>query len=244
MGEDPTENSPAWASRERIGIKQGNPHLVQSTMRTNLRVLIALALVSAAVAGGCSDTLGNRPTGATEDVAVLPEGAVEELFAELELVASSVSIPVDWEVEASNPDSVILNAAPGGIGYKASSDLSSSGTWMLITATPTALLEGADSAEDLFWLFTERHLAGRSEGLVQKPVAISTSGLDGYSYELSGGKGAKTGQELGGFFAILFGDKYTYQVIIQFYIPDRNEMKVLFQETLSGLTLRSDDDYS
>jgi hypothetical protein len=143
----------------------------------------------------------------------------------------------------SNRAQAAVPTPAGGIGYRASSDLSSSGTWILITATPTAMLAGEDSPEDHFWQFTERLPSG-SEALVQEPVAINTSGLNGYSYELSGGKGEKTGRELGGFFAILFGDKYTYQVIIQFYIPDRKEMKALFQEALSCLTLLSDDDYS
>lgn len=207
--------------------------------------LVAVAIVVVMVgAFTAMNEFGVFEPSAADNTVVSTDEEYEELVVELDMATSSVSIPAGWEAEFSFPDSVILNAAPGGIGYKASSDLSSSGTWMLITATPTAMLDGDDSPEDRFWQFTERHLASGSEALVQEPVAIDVSGLDGYSYELSGGKGAKTGQELGGFFAILFGNKYTYQVIIQFYIPDRNEMKVLFQETLSGLTLLSDDDYS
>jgi hypothetical protein len=207
-------------------------------------LLVAIAIVVVMVGSFTAmNEFGVFEPSAVDNTAVSTDEEYEELVAELDTATSSVPIPEGWEVEFAFPDSVILNAAPGGIGYKASSDLSSSGTWILITATPTAMLAGEDSPEDHFLQFTERLPSG-SEALVQEPVAINTSGLNGYSYELSGGKGEKTGREVGGFFAILFGDKYTYQVIIQFYIPDRKEMKVLFQEALSGLTLLSDDDYS
>jgi hypothetical protein len=208
-------------------------------------LLAAIAIVVVMVgAFTAMNVFGVFEPSAVDNTAVSTDEEYEELVAELDTATSSVPIPEGWEVEFAFPDSVILNAAPGGIGYRASSDLSSSGTWILITATPTAMLAGEDSPEDRFWQFAERHLPSGSEALVQEPVAINTSGLDGFSYELSGGKGEKTGRELGGFFAILFGDEYTYQVIIQFYIPDRKEMKALFQEALSGLTLLSDDDYS
>jgi hypothetical protein len=207
-------------------------------------VVVAVAIVVAMVGALMAiNELGVFEPSAAENAAVLADETYEELVSELELTASSVSIPADWEVEFAFPDSVMVNAAPGGIGYQASSDLSSSGTWMLISVTPFTALDGGHSPDERFWQFTERHIAGGSESFVQEPVAITVSGLDGYSYEMAGGKGAKTGRELGGFFAILFGDEYTYQVIIQFYVPDRSDMKVLFRDTLAGLALTSDDDY-
>jgi hypothetical protein len=208
-------------------------------------VLVAVVIVVLLVGSiTAMNEFGAFEPSAAENAAVLTDEAYEELVSELELTVSSVPTPTGWEAKLLSPDSVVLNAAPGGVGYKASSDLSSSGTWLLISVTPSTVWNGGESAEDRFWQFLERHIGSGSEGFVQEPVAVTVSGIDGYRYEMSGGKGAKTGRELGGFFAILFGDEYTYQVIIQFYVPDRSDMKVLFRDTLAGLSLTSDDDYT
>jgi hypothetical protein len=184
---------------------------------------------------------GGTTNSASGNATVIADEAYEALESELELTAASVSIPADWEAEFTVPDSWIRTAVPGSIGVKASPDLSSSGTWMLLLVAPNAMSEGGDSPEERFWSHIEMFDANETWTFDQEPVAISMSGLDGYSYEISGGKGPKTGRDLGGFLAIFYGSEYTYQIIIQFYIPDRNDMSALFQDTLTGLTFTSND---
>jgi hypothetical protein len=197
---------------------------VQWRMSTNRRVLLVMLLLVAAIAGGCSD----------DAEATTP---VDRLVSELDVAVSSVSTPAGWEVEILDQ-----TADTGGFAYRASSDLSSSGTWMLISVTPFRVSEEGESPEDSFWHFVERVAAEGSAQFAQEPIATSASGLNGYSYELSGFAGEKTGQELGGYLAVFFGPEYTYEVFIQFELADRDDMSVLFRDTLAGLTLTSHDE--
>jgi hypothetical protein len=158
----------------------------------------------------------------------------EDLLSELDRVVSMVSTPAGWEVK-------MIDNRNGGLAYRVSSDLSR-GTWMLISVAPFAMSEEGESPEDSFWRFVERVAAEGSAEFVQEPIATSASGLNGYWYELSGFAGETTGQELGGYLAIFFGPEYTYEVFVQFELSDQDDMLVLFQDTLAGLTLTSNDE--
>jgi hypothetical protein len=161
-----------------------------------------------------------------------PTQAHAELASALDLAVSSVATPIEWEVEE-----VPIDSYAGGIGYRSSPDLSSSGTWMIVSVSPAVFSEDGSSPEDRFWRFVEGIEAQGQLEIVGEPTATSSSGLHGFEYELSGGVGDRTGQELGGYLAIFFGPEYTYEVIAQFELPDRDSMGVHFRNTLAHLTL-------
>ena len=59
---------------------------------------------------------------------------------------------------------------------------------------------------------------------------------------MSGLVGERTGQELGAYIAIFFGPEYTYEVMVRFELPDRDDMSVLYRDTVTHLTLVDGDD--
>jgi hypothetical protein len=82
-------------------------------------VVVAVAIVVAMVGALMAiNELGVFEPSAAENAAVLADETYEELVSELELTASSVSIPADWEVEFAFQDSVMVNAAPGVSGTR------------------------------------------------------------------------------------------------------------------------------
>jgi hypothetical protein len=89
----------------------------------------ALALFSGAMAllvlAACSSD-ANSPGDPTQ--------AHAELASALDLAVSSVATPTGWEVEE-----VAIDSYAGGIGYRSSPDLSSSGTWMIVPVGSSTL---------------------------------------------------------------------------------------------------------
>lgn len=161
----------------------------------------------------------------------------EGLLSELDRAVSMVSIPAEWEVGA-----VGTSIYSDRVGYRASPDLLSSGTWILITVSPAAGSDGGDSSEDEFWQAIANPEQTTGGQLVDEPLTTTLSGVEGYLYEVSGITGEKTGQELGGYVAIFFGPGYTYEVMVQFELPDRDDMGVLYRDTVARLTLVEGDD--
>jgi len=161
----------------------------------------------------------------------------EDLLSALDRAVSMVSIPAEWEVQA-----VGMSIYSPRVGYKASPDLSSSGTWIQIGVTSAAGSDEGDSSEDAFW----RDISGLRQTtggqLADEPLETTLSGIDGYLYEVSGLVGERTGQELGAYIAIFFGPEYTYEVMVQFELPDRDDMSVLYRNTVTHLTLVDGDD--
>lgn len=196
-----------------------------SEHKTGVGILIS---VLALVASACSPL----PSSAEAN------GSDSDLASALDRAVSSVSIPTGWETEV-----VPIDSYADGIGYRSSDDFSSSGTWMLISLSPAVMSEDGSSPEDRFWGFIENTETEGQLGFVHEPTATEASGVNGYRYELSGGIGDKTGQPLGGHLAIFFGSEYTYEVLIQFEIPDRDDMRALFNETLKRLTLADSEEF-
>jgi hypothetical protein len=153
----------------------------------------------------------------------------DELVATLERTVSSVSVPSEWEVQ-------FLGASPDSpsVGFMASPDLSSSGTWIVIVVAPN---EG-EYSEDGYWQALDASLDHENgETLVDEPRSTSLSGVNGYLFELSSLRGAKTGQELGAYVAVFFGPEYTYQVMVQFEVSDRDDMSALYRNIVTHLSL-------
>lgn len=171
------------------------------------------------------------------DESIEADAQHEDLSSALDRAASTVSILAEWEVVA-----VGTSIYSDRVGYRASPDLSSGGTWILIAVGPAAGSDEGESAEDEFWETIATIEEEASRELVDEPLPITVSGLEGYLFEVSGLVGEKTGQELGMYVAILFGPEYTYEVVVQFELSDRDDMSVLFHDTLAGLTLTSDDE--
>jgi len=184
-----------------------------------------VGLVVTVLMAGCAFVQGEDPDASQRR---------EELASALDVAVSSVLVPEGWESE-------IVPVVGGGVGYRFSPDLSSSGTWMLVSVVPQKVSEEGESPDDRFWRFIDQVVEGPMQ-FVDEPVATSASGLPGYRYELSGGVGERTGQPLGGFLAIFFGPGYNYEVWVQFELSDRDDMGVLFDDTLSGLTLAPYED--
>ncbi|MFC2153625.1 hypothetical protein ACFLQ7_03220 [Actinomycetota bacterium] len=149
----------------------------------------------------------------------------EDLALELDRAVEWVPVPPEWEVDylrrySSNPS----------VGYTLSPDLSSSGTRMHIWV--------ANLPEDAFWKELEATVAAEPGAtLVEDPVPTSLSGVPGHLFEISGLVGNKTGQELGAYWAVFFGPEYTYVVVMQYEMPDRDDMSVLWRETLTQLSI-------
>ena len=149
----------------------------------------------------------------------------EDLALELDRAVEWVPVPPEWEVDylrrySSNPS----------VGYTLSPDLSSSGTRMHIWV--------ADLPEDAFWRELEATISAKSgAALVEAPVPTSLSGVPGHLFEVSGLVGNKTGQELGAYWAVFFGPEYTYVVVTQYELPDRDDMSLVWRETLTQLSI-------
>lgn len=152
----------------------------------------------------------------------------EDLTSALESAVSSVTIPTDWETESLGTSQ--------SVGLRASPDLSSSGTWMLFTVTTIDTSEEADSPDDRISR-TVANLNAEGFQLVDDSRTTPVSGLSGYEYEVSGITGDRTGQDLGAHIAIFFGPEYTYELTVQFEQSDRDEMSILYRETLVLLNL-------
>lgn len=159
----------------------------------------------------------------------------DEQVSVLDRAVSEVSIPAEWEVSPSN-----WSSFAGSVGYRASPDLSSSGTWLNLAVAPAAASGEGESSEDAFWQMIATLEGDTGGALVDDPLPATVSGLDGYLYEVSGLLGEKTGQELGAYAAVFFGPAYTYEVMLQFEIADRDEMSVLYRDTVVNLTLVED----
>ncbi len=192
------------------------------TTSTWLRVVLGLAAVSTVVLFVSALAIGEDPDAAQARV---------DLISELDMTVSPLSIPGNWEIEGAGAAGFL-----GGIAYRASPDLSSSGTWMIVSVTQVDASEGASTSEELFWQAIDRVVAEGSGRTVHEPIEASASGLPGYLFEVSGLTGYKTGQELGAYVAVFFGAEYTYEVIIQFELSDRDDMSVLYRGTLADLS--------
>jgi hypothetical protein len=169
-------------------------------------------------------------TGPSQDSIAATE-RYERLESTLDRTVSSVPVPAEWEVESWGGYGGYSNAP--SMGYTLSPDLSSSGTRMVIWVS--------DGSEDAFW--EELDVAIEREAgaaLVEDPLPTSLSGVPGHLFEVSGLVGPKTGQELGAYWAVFFGPEYTYGVMVQFELPDREDMRLLYRNTLTQLTLIED----
>jgi len=151
-----------------------------------------------------------------------------DLVSALDRAVSEVTIPAEWDVEFQGSSSY----SPS-VGYMASSDLASSGTWMLVLV---ARRDG-EFSRDRFWDSLEQIERERDGAVISEPLPTSLSGVPGYLFEVSGLTGAKTGQELGAYVATFFGPQYTYQVMVQFEMRDRDDMNLLYRNTLIHLTV-------
>jgi hypothetical protein len=175
-----------------------------STKSTVVKVLIvvggfivALGIIAAFNDGSADDTASDAESASVTS----PKN---QLVSALDAAMSSVAIPAEWEIEILDQ-----TADTGGFAYSASSDLSSSGTWILISVAPFA-----GHHEEDFWRFVESFAGEGPTEFAQEPTATSGSGLDGYRYELSGFTCNKTGQQLGGYLAVFFGSEHTYEVFL------------------------------
>lgn len=149
----------------------------------------------------------------------------EDLNSELDRAVESVPVPPGWEVDYLGG----YSSYPS-VGYTLSPDLSSSGTRMHIWV--------ADLPEDVFWKELEATVAAEpGAALVEDPVPTSLSGVPGHLFEISGLIGNKTGQELGAYWATFFGTEYTYVVVMQYELPDRHDMSLLWRQTLTQLNI-------
>jgi len=166
-------------------------------------------------------------TGPSQDSIAATE-RYERLESVLDRTVSSVPVPAEWEVESWGG----YGNAPS-MGYTLSPDLSSSGTRMHIWVS--------DGSEDAFWEELDATIEGETgAALVEDPLPTSLSGVPGHVFEVSGLVGPKTGQELGAYWAVFFGPEYTYVVMVQFELPDREGMSLLYRNTLTQLTLIED----
>jgi hypothetical protein len=145
---------------------------------------------------------------------------------------ASVTIPEDWEVQFNG-----MAPQSREVGLRASSDLGSSGTWLVVSVHASTDVQTGDSDEERFLLDIKQIEDDGIGTLAHEPLPTSVSGVPGYLYEISGMTGAKTGQELGALLAIFFGPDYTYEVMLQFEIPDRDEMNALYRQVLVQLTI-------
>lgn len=191
---------------------------------------VALGVTGLITAGLILVTAIESDRGPSQDSIATAEQQ-EDLVSALDRTVSLVSIPVDWEVEASRSSSY-----PHSVGYRAAPDLSSSGTWILISVAVSEADEG-ETSEDAVWHVIATLEEATGGHLEDGPLATTHSGLDGYLYEVSGLTGDKTGQELGANIAMFFGSEYTYEVVVQYELPDQADMGDLFRTTVSDLTL-------
>jgi hypothetical protein len=199
-------------------------NVMAAIRRLQRSFVIVVGLAVTVLTAGCAPPLSEDPD--------VPEGLVE-VSSKLDVAVSSLLIPTGWESELVPVDG-------GGIGRRSSPNLSSSGTWLLVSVVPQTVSEDGEVPEDRFWRFIDQVAEGPME-FVHEPVATSANGLSGYRYELSGATGKKTGQELGGYLAVFFGPGYNYEIVAQFELSDRDKMSNVFDDTLAGLTFAPND---
>jgi hypothetical protein len=195
---------------------------VPTLVMAGVVVVVAVGLVGLSVYQSVS-TAGDRAEAAQLH---------EDLVSALDRSVASVTIPEDWEAQFNG-----MAPQSREVGLRASSDLGSSGTWLVVSVHASTDPLTGDSAEETFLLDIKRIHDDGIGTLAHEPLPASVSGVPGYLYEISGMTGAKTGQELGAFLAIFFGPDYTYEVMLQFEIPDRDEMSALYRQVLAQLIL-------
>jgi hypothetical protein len=148
-----------------------------------------------------------------------------QLQAELDELAQNVQIPPGWEVE------IRTRTRPDGRAYRASPDLSDSGTWLIISIT-------IGNQEDEFGQFVnEVETSDRHPDDIITHETTTRDGYNGHLYEVTGMAGRTTGQPLGAYGARYYGPQRTYEVLAQYEIPDKDTVGDIWTRAVPNLTL-------
>ena len=214
-----------WLGRKELRlIKQGTRNPDGYTKANTARILGIVATIIGVLGIAAAIIVTPLANQRAEQQAQLQT----QLQTELDELTQNVEVPPEWEVQ------IVTQTNPDARGYKASPDLSSGGTWVLITIANT------NPQETEFWQSmdaigkTGQHANAQ---LVNRPTPTTKNGHNGYLYEVTDMTGRTTGQPLGVYGAIYFGPQRTYEVLAQYEIQDKDNVGDIWTRAVLNLTL-------